>query len=54
MKTGLIAFPFAYLQLFQHVNTLEGIVLQIWPYVIQDFKGVWYVGAVPSVCAAGK
>ena len=54
MRTGLIAFPFTYLQLLLHVNALEAIVLQIWLYVIQDFENVCILGAVPSVSAAGK
>jgi len=55
MKPGLIAFPFAYLQFLVHVNTIEAIVLQIWLYVLHHFETVTlHLGAVPSVCAAGK
>ena len=36
MKTGLIAFPFAYLQLFLNVNTVEVIVLHLRLYVGKD------------------
>ena len=54
MKTGLIAFPFAYLQVIVHVETGEAIVLQMGLDVIQDIMSVGFLGAVPLACAAGK
>ena len=52
MKTGLIAFPFGYLQLL-HVKTLEGLVYHMGFYVVQDFC-VGYLGALRPIYAAGK
>jgi len=55
MKTGLIAFPFAYLQLLVHVNSLEANVLQIKLCVLHHFTClILHMGALPAVCAAGK
>ena len=51
MKTGLIAFPFAYLQLLD-VETLAGIVLHFRVDVVQDFCRVGYLGALNSQHAA--
>ena len=53
MKAGLIAFPFAYLQLF-HVTPLKAVVLQIGLLVIQDIDSVLFLGAVSLASAAGK
>ena len=53
MKAGLIAFPFAYLQLF-HVTPLKAVVLQIGLLVIQDIDSVLFLGAVSMASAAGK
>ena len=44
MKTGLIAFPFAYLQLLD-VKTVAGIVFNFRIHVVQDFCCVGYLGA---------
>ena len=55
MKTGLIAFPFAYLQSFLHVNMLEAIVLHLGCFVVQDLVCVrMLMGALAFLHAAGK
>ena len=55
MKTGLIAFPFAYLQWFSIVDTLEAIVLHLGFLVVEDLKCVRvFMGALAIMNAAGK
>ena len=45
MKTGIIDFPFAYLQMI-HVKTLEAIVLHLTLDALQDFERICYLGAL--------
>ena len=53
MKTGLIAFHLAYVQLM-NVNYLEATVRNIWGYVTKDFYRVLsWKGALISIDAAG-